>query len=126
MPKESFSYLLRQYRLAVPGLSQNRLARRAGLDPAYVHRMESGGAPIPVIPRRPVVDVLAEQLGLTGDERDRFVAAAGYCPPSLQALEKWEPCIGQVARVLSDPRLGTEDRDEFRTVISAIARRWTL
>src|SRR5438128_2224371 len=41
------------------GMSLNELARRAGVDPAYIHRIEARGTRRPPLPRRPVVVAIA-------------------------------------------------------------------
>lgn len=58
-------------------MSQNELARRALIDPAYVHRFERGDAEHP---RRSVVERLAAALELDDLETARLLVAAGYWP----------------------------------------------
>ena len=75
-PVSGFGRRLREHQIAA-GLSQNQLARLAGIDPAYVnqivkHRRGS--------PSRPVVVALAEALGLDTWETDRLLFEAGYAP----------------------------------------------
>src|SRR5438067_5086627 len=60
------------------GLSLNELARRAGVDPAYVHRIEARGAQRPPLPRRPVVQSLAAALGCDARQTDQLLALAGH------------------------------------------------
>ncbi len=122
-PPSAFGELLRWLRQRA-GLSQNRLARLSGIDPAYVHRMETTPADEPVVPRPGVLERLCDALELTRDERDRLFFAAGRCPPSLAALGRWEPIVGEVARVLADPRLGPDDRAELRAVLVVLLDRW--
>lgn len=121
LPPE-FPGLLRRLR-AQSGLSQNRLARLAGIDPAYVHRMEAATTE-PVIPRPAVLARLATALGCSPVDRDRLYFAARRCPPSLIALDGWDPILGQVAALLADPALSADDRAEFRLVLSALIERW--
>jgi len=72
-----FSALLRSHRMSL-GCSQNELARRAGCDVAYVHRMER--AQDPAVPRRGVALALSVALGLDDAETDRFLYSAGLAP----------------------------------------------
>lgn len=74
---EPFGVLLRRLRVE-RGLSQNELARRAGVDPAYVNRLERAG-PGPNIGRQIVLS-LAEALEMSYAERDRLLFVAGLAP----------------------------------------------
>src|SRR5436305_4856913 len=65
------------------GLSLNELARRAGIDPAYVHRIEARGTQRPPLPRRPVVQSLAAALGCDARQTDQLLALAGHAPAAL-------------------------------------------
>lgn len=76
MSETPFGRTLKRYRVAV-ALSQNALARQAGIDPAYVHRFESGK---PGNPSRGVVLSLAEALGLDYYQTDRLLYDAGLAP----------------------------------------------
>ena len=67
-----FGELLKRYRLAA-GLSQEELAERAGLSPRGVSDLERGAR---TQPRPGTVRLLADALGLGGDDRAAFVAAA--------------------------------------------------
>jgi transcriptional regulator with XRE-family HTH domain len=86
---ETFAAMLTRLRSSQPGysqgnrfasaqqiLSQSALARMAGIDPAYVHRLERGGKS----PSRTVVLALAEVLDISQSETDRFLVAAGLAP----------------------------------------------
>jgi transcriptional regulator with XRE-family HTH domain len=75
----AFGCTLRLRRLKV-GLSQNNLARRAGIDQAYVNRMERAPASSSILPSRHVALALAESLGLDWRQRDRFLFAASLAP----------------------------------------------
>jgi transcriptional regulator with XRE-family HTH domain len=75
--------LLRRLRIG-RGLSQNRLARQAGIDPAYISRIERGGCRPP---GRAIVFAIAEGLGAPVPDRERLLVAAGYCPEALLRLE---------------------------------------
>jgi transcriptional regulator with XRE-family HTH domain len=74
--REPFGRLVRARRAAL-GLSQNGLARLAGVDPAYVNRMERDQR---VVPGRAVILALADALELDDRETDRLLYAAGLAP----------------------------------------------
>lgn len=73
------AFVLRSQRLSA-GLSQNSLARRAGIDPAYVNRIEKG---VPGKVSSGVLRSLAYTMGLSDYEGDRLLIAAGLWPWSL-------------------------------------------
>ncbi|MCC7103822.1 MAG: helix-turn-helix transcriptional regulator [Chloroflexi bacterium] len=106
------------------GLSQHELARRAGMDVAYVNRIEAAPAERPVVPRDRLLGLLASALALTTWEIDRLYVAAGRCPPSVASLGDWDPALGALCRVLSDPALTADDLAEFRFVLETLASRW--
>jgi transcriptional regulator with XRE-family HTH domain len=96
---ESFGALLRRHRLSAQPdgprarqqscLSQNQLARLAGVDPAYVNRLENrqtGCTGGPQLPSRAVILRFADALELDPDERDRFLRAAGHAPGTSDGL----------------------------------------
>ena len=118
-----FPSVLRGLRLRA-GLSQSRLARASGIDPAYVNRMESAPVESPLVPRPLVLARLCRALELSGSERDRLYFAAGRCPPTLTAIGRWDPALDAVARLLVDPRVGDDDRAEFRQVVALLVERW--
>jgi len=118
-----FPSLLRWFRQRV-GLSQNRLARLAGIDPAYVNRIEAAPAGEPVVPRLPILAALSEALELTPPERDRLYFAAERLPPALSRLNRWDPALAVVADLLTAPGLSQDDLAEFRAVLGFIAERW--
>lgn len=147
---ETFGSLLRSFRERV-GLSQSALARRAGLDPSFVNRLESGQRSA----ERSVAEKLVEALELGPAETDRLLAAGGYLPAAFERIvsdpEVYDlirsliedpassvrlrelrealrllndPALRLVTRILGDERLPPTDRDELRQVITLIARRW--
>lgn len=77
MTGETFGQMLRAYRIRA-ALSQNALARMAGIDPAYVNRIEKGVFEGHV--RRGVVLSLANVLELSDGMADRLLYAAGLAP----------------------------------------------
>ncbi|MFI7213203.1 ATP-binding protein [Micromonospora maritima] len=70
------SDLVRGHRLAA-GLTQAELAGRAGVGVRTVRDLERGRA---TRPQRTTVELLADALGLTGDDRREFVATARPAP----------------------------------------------
>ena len=75
------AFTLRSYRVTA-GLSQNRLAALAGINPAYVNRMEKGH-PSWQHPSRDVIDQLARAMRLDDHQAGTLAVAAGYWPWSL-------------------------------------------
>lgn len=109
---------LRQHR----GLSLNELARRAAIDPAYVHRIEApaGG----VVPRRPIVLGLASALGLDRLQRDDLLVRAGYTPETVVELGGWDRSLADIAGLLVDPAIDSQAKAELREIIALLSRRW--
>jgi transcriptional regulator with XRE-family HTH domain len=118
-----FPELLRWYRQRA-GLSQNRLARLAGIDPAYVNRIEAAAPDDAVVPRLPILAALGAALELTPAERDRLYFAAGRLPPALSRLGQWDSALAVVADLLTAPGLSPDDLAEFRAVLGVLADRW--
>src|SRR5579884_2387040 len=91
----TYGELLRAYR--EPRMKQRPLARAVGLSPTLLNRSEKGT-------RQPAgaeeVLAIAGALGLSADERDRLLAAAGYWPAVLQALGPGDLTVRAVAVVL--------------------------
>ena len=147
---DSFSNLLRSYRERA-GLSQSGLARRAGLDPSFVNRLESGQRSA----ERSVVEKLVTALDLDPNDTDCLLAAGGHLPnaftrvfqdPALYRLVRSlsddrvsnadreqirnaldlvkDPTLQIIVQILSDRSLSPSDREDFRQVIALIGRRW--
>lgn len=72
--------MLRHYRYFA-GLSQNAWARAAGIDPAYVNRLERDKTNA-TTPSIKVLENLAQAAGdyASSQVRTRLLLAAGYCP----------------------------------------------
>ena len=79
---QSFGTVLRRYRLAV-GLSQERLAERAGVSVRGISDLERGRSRAP---RFETLGLVAEALGLEGTARQALASAAGY-PAVDETLE---------------------------------------
>lgn len=117
---EDFGGLLATFRQQ-SGLSQNALARRAGVNPGTVNRLESGQrAPT----NRDLVLLLADALGLDTTERDRLLAAAGHLPLAFGGAAAADPTLRLVADILGDDSIPERERREFRRIIGLVARRW--
>src|SRR5712692_6229992 len=119
----AFGATVRALRLRA-GLSLNELARRAGVDPAYVHRIEARGAQRPPLPRRPVVAAIAAALGSDARQTDQLLALAGHTPTALLELGGWDATLASVAELLADPTVGGPAKAEFREVVRILSRRW--
>src|SRR3954452_6487600 len=118
-----FGSLLRPLRVRI-ALSQNQLARRAGVDPAYVNRLERAPATSSSLPSRKVVLALAESGEAGPVDIERRLVAAGLCPESIVRLGGWEQSLGDIAAVLGDDRLSSDDRAELRELLRIVAARW--
>ena len=118
-----FGALLRSLRIRI-GLSQNQLARRAGVDPAYVNRLERASADSTSLPSRKVVLALAESLEAGPVDLERLLVAAGLCPESIVRLGGWDQSLGDVAAALADASLTADDRAELRELLRIVAARW--
>jgi transcriptional regulator with XRE-family HTH domain len=106
------------------GLSLNELARRAGVDPAYIHRIEGRGTQRPPLPRRAVVLSIAAALDSSAVQIDQLLALAGHSPSPLLELGGWDATLAAVAAVLVDPQLSGPAKAEFREIVRVLARRW--
>jgi transcriptional regulator with XRE-family HTH domain len=118
-----FGALLRSLRVR-SGLSQNQLARRAGVDPAYVNRLERASPTSSSLPSRKVVLALADTLDVGPVDGERLLVAAGLCPESIVRLGGWDASLGDIADVLADSRLSHDDRAELRELLRIVAGRW--
>ncbi|HZR99743.1 MAG TPA: helix-turn-helix domain-containing protein [Chloroflexota bacterium] len=117
---DEFATLFQRWRERA-GLSQNALARRMGVNPAYVNRLEHGGRGAG---NRELIEAAADALGLSPDERDALLGAAGHWPRSLAALGPADPSLQLVASVLTDPELTEQDRSLFRLQVRLAALAW--
>ncbi len=119
---DAFGSTLRRYRLR-GGWSQNLLGSMASVDASYINRLERGDRPAPA---REVALALARALTLAPEETDALLLAAGHIPSRLQQLGLADPTVALVVRILTDERLDTAARDDFRTVVEVIASRWVV
>jgi transcriptional regulator with XRE-family HTH domain len=107
------------------GISLNELARRAGVDPAYVHRIESRKTQRPPLPRRAVVVAIGAALGCTRAQTDQLLALGGHTPAALLELGGWDHTLATVAALLADRSLSGPAKAEFREMVRLLARRWS-
>src|SRR5690349_8856354 len=103
------------------GLSQNALARRMGVNPAYVNRLEHGGRGAQ---NRELLLSVAAALGLAAAERDELLAAAGHWPAAVEMLGAADPTLRLVADLLADPNLSVRDKALFRLHVRLAALPW--
>jgi transcriptional regulator with XRE-family HTH domain len=120
----AFGATVHALRLEV-GISLNELARRARVDPAYIHRIESRGAQRPPLPRRAVVAAIAAALGSDAHQTDQLFALAGHTPSALLELGGWDLTLARVAELLADPAISGSAKPEFREVVRILSRRWS-
>src|SRR5258708_15904124 len=116
----AFGATVRALRLHA-GISLNELARRAGVDPAYIHRIESRGAQRPPLPRRPVVVAIAAALGSDTRQTDQLLALAGHTPAALLELGGRDPPLAHVAALLAGPAASRPAQTEFRASVRILA-----
>jgi transcriptional regulator with XRE-family HTH domain len=117
---QDFAELLRRWRERA-GLSQNALARRMGVNPAYVNRLEHGGRGAG---NRDLVERAAAALQLTAAESDALLAAAGHWPTSLTALGPADPTLRLVADILADGAIPEAARELLRLHVRLAALPW--
>lgn len=107
-----FGNLLRTLR-EKHGVSQSKLAERAGFDHSYVSRLESGAR----MPTREAVDRLGSAMHLDQASLDTLLASAGFLPKDVTSLLSAEPALGQVLEMLQDETVPTEYRESMRTML---------
>jgi len=118
-----FGAAVRSARLEA-GISLNQLARRAGVDPAYIHRIESNKLERAPLPRRQVVLAIAAALNLDPQATDVLLVQAGYVPEALVQLGGWDQTLARVAERLADPHLSGPAKAELREVLRILMQRW--
>ena len=113
----NFATALRQAREGA-GLSQSRLAARAGYDHSYVSRLESDSR----APTRDAVLSLGNAMGVADVDRDYLLAAAGFLPLNVENLLANEPVVSEVYAVLNDGTLPGDVREDLRSAIRMALR----
>lgn len=106
----SFGTLLHALRVKV-GLSQNQLARNAGIDPAYVNRLERAPDDSVSMPRRGVVLAFWMALATEGreqrvyvgaDDRERLLVASGHVPEVIVQAGGWDAYVRRLRKTVID------------------------
>jgi transcriptional regulator with XRE-family HTH domain/tetratricopeptide (TPR) repeat protein len=118
--KMSFATLLRQLRVRT-NLTQEELAERAKLSPRSISDLERG---IHNTPRRDTTQLLAGALGLTGQAREEFEAAARGDAVRGEARDL--PAVGMAAATRTLPRdvsSFTGREAELRQLVDAVIER---
>lgn len=88
--------------------SKADLAKRAGVDPSTITRLEQGAR----TPERDTILQLADAMALPMTDRDRLLAAAGY------RSDTWDdPDLIEIATLLADPGLPHAVRNDIRTML---------
>lgn len=95
------------------GLSQSRLAERAGFDHSYVSRLEGGARQ----PTRGAVNDLAAALACTEAEQDALLLAAGFVNGQPRVTD---PNLLLIDEALQDDRLPQGYRDAVRASLDAL------
>jgi tetratricopeptide (TPR) repeat protein/transcriptional regulator with XRE-family HTH domain len=117
---EPFPELVRQYRLAL-GLTQEALAEQAGVSTRGVRALESGERQTP---QRETVRLLADALGLAGEDRLRFEAAArlgSIVGPDAGVVQRL-PAGGFLGSLPTTRLVGREaERERIEALIGAVA-----
>lgn len=105
---QTFAALLRRFR-RISELTQAELAERAGLSPEAISALERG---VNRAPRRDTVDLLADALGLEGQERAQFEQSArrratplAPSPTALAPAHTPTPLVGRSREVALIERL---------------------
>lgn len=116
----SFGSLLRSLRTAA-GLTQEELAEAARVSYRSISDLERG---VSRFPRRDTARLLADALGLSGDDRARFEAAArGRAPAAGNVAPRPRPGgIAAATRTLpSDIALFTGREPEIESILAAVS-----
>lgn len=111
---EAFGPLLKRTRES-RGLSQSRLAEKAGFDHSYVSRVESGA-------RQFTRDALAQvcaALAVNADEREALFHAAGFVVGN-EAVVLRDQLLRDLGDVLHDRTLPVAFRDQLRATVQGM------
>jgi transcriptional regulator with XRE-family HTH domain len=111
----SFGEYLRELltRARIAGRERTSFARKLGIDPSYLSRIQSGDR-LPA--RHELVEAIATGLKLTAFERRRLLTLAGHAP-----IPDWTPSLEAVAERLAR----MEDRAAFEAIIVGIVEHWS-
>lgn len=111
----TFPTLLTEYRERL-GISRNKLAKKVGVDPSYLTRIEHGDREPP---RVGIVIALARELDLEPYEHDSLLMSAGYAP---KTTVNWSPALSAVSNTLNN--LTGAERNTFENVVCSLAEHW--
>ncbi|MBX6342854.1 MAG: helix-turn-helix transcriptional regulator [Thermomicrobiaceae bacterium] len=117
----SFAQLLKQYRESVR-MSQSRLAEASGFDHSYVSRLESGNR----MPTREAVTKLADALELSGSQRDKLFATAGFMPQRVESLLADEPILTEVFQLLQSDEVPEAVQRDVRQMLALVVKQARL
>ena len=103
-----FAELLRRLRLEAD-LSQNALAKKTGVDPSYINRIERGERQPPSVG---VIHDIARALELDEFSTNQLLLSAGYAPIiATNPQPATHPGLQLLNDFLSDEGISPEDRD---------------
>lgn len=126
MQRLKFSDTLKKFRVAT-GLSQNALAKQAGIDPSYVNRLEKGVREAPT--REKVLDI-ARALKLAPAETNELLMSADYRPetspnPVLATSTFSDPTMRLLAEVVSSSDIPREEIELLEQQINMLKKRYS-
>jgi transcriptional regulator with XRE-family HTH domain len=116
---ESFADVLTALRHG-RGLSQSRLAARAGFDHSFIGRLENGSRQ----PTRRAVRTIADALDASPPERDRLLLAAGFRPVDNRHLFDGEPALAALIGILADQATPAPIADGLRRELRRLGLRY--
>ncbi len=103
------------------GVSQNALARKIGVNPAYINRLEKWGKGIN---NRELIEQVAAALDLRPRESDQLLAMAGHLPAAFSQLGPGDETLLLVADILTDESIPDKDKDAFRLHVRLASKPW--
>lgn len=108
----SFGPTLKEYR-EQRRETQSTLARKCGLAPSYLSRLESGTRD----PSIPTVVTLADRLQLSRRDQDVLFGAAGYLRPGVMIVRS--DLLYDIDRILGDPALHPVVRSTMTALLTS-------
>ena len=99
------------------GMSQSKLAKRAGYEHSYISRLESGTR----VPSRDAVTRISRALWLTPEDRARLMIAYGFLPDDPTAVMDTEPELARLYRALRSTTASDRAKRATRMQIGLIA-----
>lgn len=116
----SLSDSIKRYRERA-SVSQNALARKIGVNPAYINRLEKWGKGTH---NRNLIENVAAALNLSSFESDQLLAEAGHLPNALSKLGSGDETLLIVADILSDESIPDKDKEAFRLHVKLASKPW--